>query len=103
MGSLHFPHLYNRITSNMNQCLTADFFISGEYAPAAYFAPQCLHAQIPELTLLTDEWWQIGHSWFFFWLASIVFTLLRTTTPYLAPNLPAVPAFSVLFDIFITQ
>ena len=79
------------------------FFASGLYAPAANFALQCLQAQIPELTLLTEVWWHTGHSWDFFCSASMVFTLLRMTTPYLAPNLPEVPALLVLFAIGITR
>jgi hypothetical protein len=79
------------------------FLDTGLYAPAANLAPQWLQFQTPELTLFTDMWWQTGHSCLDFWVASIVLTLLRTMTPYLAPNLPAVPALFVLFDILITR
>ncbi len=71
----------------------------GEYAPDAYLRPQWPQHQIPEDALLTDLWWHTGHSCHCFCWASTFLILLRTTTPYLAPNLPALPTFTVLFDI----
>ena len=61
--------------------------------------PQCLQYQMPELSLLTELWWHTGHSCLAFCWASMFLILLRTMTPYLAPNLPEEPAFSVLFAI----
>jgi hypothetical protein len=102
IGSLHFPHLYIA-SPPYSDTWDIVFLAAGVYADAANFALQCLHSQMPELSLFTEAWWHTGHSWRSFWFCSMFFTLLRTTTPYLAPNLPELPAFTVLLVISLTR
>ncbi len=65
-------------------------------------ASQCLHSQMPEAFRLTLMWWQVGHSNFDLSIFSMSLVSFLMTTPYLAPNLPALPAFTVLFAIDFT-
>merc|ERR1712021_300612 len=69
------------------------------HAPPAIFLPVCLHFQMPTASRLTHSLPEKGERYLAFLVTSNFLTIFLRVAPNLAPYLPTIPTFFVLFAI----